>query len=338
MSRSRVAELASKLIAAKDGAAASPHWTALDKLARKGDREASAALASYVENGELGFIRGFLAATLFEITKPGSAEFAATFIQGLTDDETCYWSIQGLVRSLGAAAYERVCAIALSAGEALPHRACAIKALSTSAKQTFDRGLDEDPGRWREDHLRVDEVEAWMKNGFPIGEGYSSAAQDPALLDPKTPLERVAAKLEKRLASWRRDEAANPNSLLVVADTEDLRAITQRFALPAEYAEFLARFSPTKALIKGKRSGDDVRLFGASELLDAQKGYAIHGRSGEALAGWPKGHVVIASISADPFVIDTLGSGAILFAEHGQGRWEFEEEFAKFGDFLKSLV
>ncbi len=73
--------------------------------------------------------------------------------------------------------------------------------------------------------------------------------------------------------------------------------------------------------------GNNLRVAGIHELLDAQSGYRWkglpHTKQSERFEDWPTGWVVIADEGADPLIADTTYPGTpILKDMHGMGRWK----------------
>lgn len=121
------------------------------------------------------------------------------------------------------------------------------------------------------------------------------------------------------------------------AEAGDLAAIDAVWSLPSDYREFLEKFSPLKVYLPGRWFGwhGELNLYGAAKLLEAQRGYSTTGT--ERLPGWPQGLVVIADVTADPWVIE-VNTGEIFTAEHGKGEWDFSKECGTFTEFLAALA
>lgn len=112
---------------------------------------------------------------------------------------------------------------------------------------------------------------------------------------------------------------------------EHLARIREKFPLPADYEQFL--LAETTSSSRGR-----ICAFHAHEVLEGQVGYSIHGLTGAPISSWPSGFLVIATKDADPYVLDTLGGGAVLFAEHGTGSWNFDEVAPSFHAFRRRLT
>jgi hypothetical protein len=96
-------------------------------------------------------------------------DLATAFRKGLSDPHTQYWSILGYIKTAGKIAYEELTRIATDDTISVEHRSLAVKCLSTVSKQPFDRQLPADPGGWKETDLRLSEIAAWVKAGYPDG-------------------------------------------------------------------------------------------------------------------------------------------------------------------------
>jgi hypothetical protein len=338
-----IERLQKTLTSAAESARAHDAITALAKAAKKGDEEAKAALVAYVLDGRFDHVRSYACSWLAEIVGPEDEKFAQVFERGLSDEASRFWSVVCCVNALGRGAYEAVTKVALDESVSVEDRAHAVMQLASHSGQPFAQGLPDDPGEWQADDLRVDELRAWAKGGFSEGKR-SAPARHPALDDPKSALEKAASRLDKRLAK-RAGGASNlrrPAAFLAPAAADDLERIAAFWTLPAIYLDFLTRFSPVDAVLETKRFWNGgLRLFGAGELIEAQRGYAVDPTTGKRIRGWPKEHLVIATHGGDPFVHDLSSSDGedapVLTAEHGAGRWTFRPAASSFQEFLTSL-
>ena len=338
-------KISEQLFAARGGEQAFQNLEKLAREARKGSNDALEAMVRYMSSGRFDHVREHAASELVELAEEGDPDLTRAFRDGLDDDATCYWCIAGYVKTAGREADKKIVSIALDEDMEIDRRAQAIKCLAVRSRQPFDRGLPEDPGEWELNDLRTKELKAWVASGCPEGGGYEPPARHPALDRPKTKFEKVVAALEKRLARAREEshDPANPSNWLTLADAADLKAVRERWKkLPERYVDFLTRFSPLNVTIvkEARRFANEIRLFGASELIEAQIGYA-NAANGKPFRTWPAGHVVIATSGADPYVLDLSESDGeeapVLTAEHGSGRWEFEPVAGSFEKFLRNL-
>ena len=280
---------------------------------------------------------------LADAIKGTDAAFAAMFRRWLVDADLRYWSILGYINSAQKGAYEELIQLAENDSFLLEQRAHAIKCLARFSKQKFDRGLPSDPGFWKPEHLRLGELRAWARSGYPDGVGYGKPNQHPALTNPQTEFERIVQKLEKKLAKQRKkqQDLAEPTNWLVIADMEDISRIKARWELPTTCLDFLTRFSPLRVIIEKRKFWNPFWLFGAAELLEGQYGYSYSPIAKEPIPDWPAHLVVIASHGGDPYVLDLSRSDGddapIMTAEHGTGEWNFKPVADSFAQFLGQL-
>ena len=299
-------------------------------------------LVGYAREGQLLHWRNFLMTDIIALAEPG--ECGDFFTDCLDVPDLSYWAVDGMLKSMGKAAYGPLVALA-AADHARPGtRAKAIKSLAVFSGQPFDRGLMLDPGHWKAEQLRVAEVLAWQADGYPDGHGFAAPATHASLAAPQSPLEKAAARLEKKLAARRRREQdlAQPSNWLAIAQPDDLRQINARWRLPEHYQRFLACYSPLRVSIEHADYFQGLNLYGAAELLKAQHGYAWNPVTQESISGWPRHYLVIADAGADPYCLDldavTDGDAPVYTAAHGAGAWQFERHADSFVDFLQEIA
>jgi hypothetical protein len=299
-------------------------------------------LIGYAKEGQLLHWRNFL---MHDIARLAEAdEHAAFFAWALAQPNLAYWGVDGVLKSAGKDAYAPLAALAASSAASLEVRAKAVKSLAVFSRQPFDAGLPTDPGHWKPDSLPLDAVLAWQRDGYPDGAGHAAPATHASLDDPRTPLEKAAARLEKKLAARRRKEQdlAQPSNWLSIANPADMTQIKQRWTLPEHYRRFLACYSPLRVFIDSQQYFQGLSLYGAAELIKAQQGYAWHPDSDAAIAGWPAQYLVIADAGADPYCLDlgaiADGDAPVYTAEHGAGAWRFVRHADSFVDFLQEIA
>ena len=338
-----LAALHRKLFDETDG---SKFATLKDRLIKKhGETDRLAVLeilSAYAREGQLLHWRSSLVNSMVGLIQAG--EQGEFFTWAVTQSTLAYWGIDGLLKSRGKDAYDTVVALAVTGAMPLEVRAKAVKSLAVFSRQPFDAGLSQDPGHWKLDSLRLDDVLAWQRAGYPDGAGFAPPATHASLANPVSVLEKAAARLEKRLAKERQQDQdlARPSNWLVVASVADLAAIDRRWALPAIYRDFLARFSPLRVYIDSEDYFQGLNLYGASDLVKAQHGYAFNPVSNESIADWPVHYVVIADAGADPYCLDLAdisnGDAPVYTAGHGRGAWEFERHADSFVAFLAEIA
>lgn len=338
-------ELENKLSEETDGIKLSRLKDKLIKNFGESEREAVIhAFMHYAREGKLKHWRGFLMTDIISLVQEDEEAYAIFFKWALTIPELAYWAVNGFLKTAGREAYPLLVTMATDEAVELTVRANAIKCLSVHSEQKFDSGLPTDPGYWKREQLPVQALLQWQEEGYPFGVGYATPATHPALQQPATPLETLAAKLEKKLAKLRRQhyDKANPGNLLVVANENDLVRITEKWMLPETYALFLKNFSPLHVVIDGGNVEQGLHLYGAQELIERQFGYALNPVTNQVIPDWPSHLLVIADDGGDPYCLDLSvisdGDAPILYSRHGMGRWEFEKVAGGFLDFLKMLT
>lgn len=317
-----------------------------DRLLKKhGASERLAVLAiliCYAKEGQLLHWRAFLMADIVQLAE--AHEHAAFFAWALAQPELAYRAVDGMLKSIGKDAYAPLVALAASGATRLEVRAKAVKSLAVFSRQPFDAGLPRDPGHWKAEQLRLDAVLAWRRDGYPDGAGHAAPATHAALDEPRTPLEKAAAKLENKLAARRRKEQdlAQPSNWLVIASAADMADIAQHWTLPEHYRRFLACHSPLRVQIDSQQYFQGLHLYGAADLIKAQHGYAWNPVTQAPIAGWPDQYLVIADAGADPYCLDlgavANGDAPVYHAQHGTGTWRFERHADSFLDFLNEIA
>lgn len=337
-----LAVLRQQLFDETDGAKFS---TLKDKLLKKYAVEQRGAvlqmLTVYARDGRIVHWRTFLLNDIIKLVSAG--EYRDFFDWTLTEPALTYWGIDGVLKTAGKSGYDKLVALALCSEQPLATRAKAIKSLAVFSRQPFDRGLPQDPGYWKAGDLQPDALLAWQRDGYSDGAGFAAPVTHPALDDPRSALDKLAARLDKKLAKLRQldQDLAQPSNWLVVADPADIAQIRQRWTLPDLYLRFLTDFSPLKVFIDHRRYFQGLTLYGAADLMKAQQGYAVE-PDGKTIAGWPENYVVIADAGADPFCIDLgnidNGDAPIFTSMHGAGEWKFERYADGFMAFLKEIA
>ncbi|WP_058049870.1 SMI1/KNR4 family protein [Janthinobacterium sp. Ant5-2-1] len=299
-------------------------------------------LMAYARDGQLLHWRAFLMTDIVALAEPG--EYGDFFSWSLEMDGLAYWGVDGMLKSMGNEAYARLVALSTAEDAKLSVRAKAVKSLAVFSRQPFDAGLPTDPGHWKAEQLRLTDVLAWQRDGYPDGAGHALPVTHAALEDPRSPLEKAAARLEKKLAARRKKEQdlAQPSNWLTIASAADMAGIAQRWTLPEHYRRFIACHSPLRVFIDSQQYFQGLSLYGAAELVKAQHGYAWNPVSQETIAGWPDQYLVIADAGADPYCLDlgniVDGDAPVYHAEHGMGTWRFERHVDSFIDFLNEIA
>ncbi len=301
-------------------------------------------LTEYARNGKILHWRNFLLSDIIKLVDENETEYIPFFEWCVTQPDLTYWGIDGLLKTKGEKSFRTLIELAKNENLETSVRAKAIKSLSIYSKQPFDRDLPKDPGYWKAEDLRIAEVESWEKEGCQHGEGYDKPKTHSSLENPKTALEKAAAKLNKKLEAKRRknQDLSNPANWLVIADQADMMKIAKRWELPENYMLFLRNYSPLNVYIDSKKYFQGLNIYGASDLLEKQEGYSFNPVTNQIIDEWPKKFVVIADAGADPYCIDTSqvknNDAPIYKSIHGAGVWEFELYADNFLSFLKEIA
>ena len=212
-----------------------------------------------------------------------------------------------------------------------------MKSLAMVSGQPFDRSLPKDPGKWKQNDIRMQELDHWISEGRPDGEGYPPPNLDEALFHPTTDFETVVSKLNAKLSATQdRKDYANYDNFLTVSDEDAWNSLIQGYRITGIYAEFLKRFSPCHVVVT--KGMNEILLYGAFDLANNQVGYGID-QGGRKLEGWPENYLVIADRFGDPYCIDvTKEDSKVFFAAHGEGNWKFKKAYNSFADFLDYLA
>lgn len=92
--------------------------------------------------------------------------------------------------------------------------------------------------------------------------------------------------------------------------------------LPSDIEEFYLKVGPMDISID--TGANPIFIPCLSNLWKHQAGYRWNGLTGEKIEDWNPEWIVVADEGADPYV---FYRGKILFAYHGEGEWEFNEEY-----------
>ena len=286
----------------------------------------------------------FLLTDIIELVNEEEANYIDFFEWCVTQPKFTYWGIDGLLKTKGKKSFPTLIELVKNDSLRTATRAKSIKSISIYSKQIFDRNLPEDPGHWKEEDLRIEEVETWQKNGYQYGQGYLKPQTHISLENPITEIEKIASKLSKKLEVKRGKnvDLSNPTNWLVIADETDILDIERKWKLPENYLLFLKSFSPLNVCIESKKYFQGLYLYGASELLKRQEGYSFNPVTNQTIKEWPKNFVVIADTGTDPYSIDINNikdnDAPIYTSIHGNGEWEFELYADSFLIFLKEIT
>jgi hypothetical protein len=299
-------------------------------------------LKDYTKNGKLLFWREFLLTDIIELVNEN--ENVNYFEWTITEPQLTYWGIEGLIKTSGKNSYDKLIELILSDIGSVEIKAKAIKSIALKSKQPFDAGLPSDPGYWKQEDFRIEDIINWQKNGYKDGQGYSEPKTHSSLANPQTEFELVVSELNKKLEIQRtkNEDLSNPTNWLKIADETDILNIESRWTLPEIYLQFLKYYSPLQVTIYNKKYYQGLSLYGASNLIKSQQGYFLNPVTNEEFEEWPKNFVVIADAGADPFCINLNkikdNDAPIYKSMHGNGEWKFKLYADSFLKFLKDIT
>lgn len=314
-----------------------PYNTRLDTKSRK-------ALIEYAKKGKLGHVRKHITARLCELAAADESDLADLFLAGLNDHYIRYWAIEGAATVRGKLVYQELCNIALDDKLEISERANAIKMLARLSRQPFFRGLPSDPGQWKVENLRTEEIGNWRENGYPDGNGCLPPTVDPALKAPRTSIEKAAARLESKLLKFRsadKDNLINPRNYLSPNSECSIEQLTRQCRLPTNYLEFLARFSPWNIsaylYVPGIRA--NFSFYTAQNLFESQTIFThIHENRNP---DWPAQLIAIGDAWLSPVVLDLSRANGedapLLWSDHDEYPVKFRKCARSFTSFLERL-
>ena len=137
----------------------------------------------------------------------------------LTDkhDES-YWVMEFVTKLVKKESYEFLIDV-IKSDEHLEVKANAIKRLAIVSGKHFDRNLPKNPGHWKENDIRIDELNKWIEDGCQDGPGYFPPRQDESLFNPTNHFEEVVSKLNKKLIKEQdNDDYSNYDNFLIIPD------------------------------------------------------------------------------------------------------------------------
>ena len=139
----------------------------LDRLKLVGRNDRMSVLQEYARSGPLDHVRTHTASLLADLVSEHDSGLSAFFEASLADPHPAYWSIQGIVRVLGARSFPILIPYALDSAHSVERRAKAVREMALLSGQTFANGLPSDPGYWEETDLPVSAIREWADAGFP---------------------------------------------------------------------------------------------------------------------------------------------------------------------------
>ncbi len=336
-----LSSLREKLFSTKDGGEAYDLITKVGKCARSDRDGAILTLLEYAKCGRIIHVRSSAISEANDLLGPKDKKYADYLRILLKEKVTVYWCIEAIAKVIGRKSFAALTEIALKSTFTIEQRAQAIRTLALASGQKFIQGLPSDPGYWTKECLPLNELKLWRDGGYKRGPGFRAPKRHKDLDSPKSELDRIARKLDDRLALVREKEQdlSCPSNWLTPATTNDFKQICDRWSLPGTYRLFLKKYSPLNLTLYGRRFPEGLRLYGANELIVAQNGYSYNPLKNGPVADWPNAYVVIGDVAADPYVLDIGNSDGddapVLKSQHGRGKWQFQKKAATFLEFLR---
>ncbi|MDO4880357.1 MAG: SMI1/KNR4 family protein [Capnocytophaga sp.] len=304
------------------------------KFGEKMHKDTLQTLVQAVKESKITHARDFVIARISELATESDTELAPFFYEMIAKGLP-YWAFSGLLKVAGAEAYPFLVEyIQKETNKETTGKV--ILSLAEHCGQPFNYDLPNDPAYWQS--LPIDKVLQWQAEGYPQAQpqtGYSFLVQN-----PQTDLEKVIAKIEKRLEKdrsfWKVNSYEYNRAILEKPEKQIIEAIKGRWQLPTTYLTFLERFSPKNEIfLKG------INLYGANTLFEHQCGYAFDSPDDELFPDWQPHWLVIADKDADPYILDLSksdGNDAPVYkAPHGAGQWKWRKVTGSFLEFLKKL-
>lgn len=106
-----------------------------------------------------------------------------------------------------------------------------------------------------------------------------------------------------------------------------------KIPLPEDIKKFYREIGPVDISID--TGANPIFIPSLANLWERQAGYRWNGLSGEEIEDWDPEWIVVADEGADPYV---FYQGKILFGFHGDGSWDFEEEYPDIFTMAKDLL
>lgn len=119
------------------------------------------------------------------------------------------------------------------------------------------------------------------------------------------------------------------------AANTDPDQVSSRFTR-TDAREFYTHYNPVDVVLES--IWGEITFYPFAELDDRQVGYAIDGRTGKAVADWPRNMLVIADCGGNPIMLNPSVEGELYFAIHGMGSWDPLPVAKDISGFLKLLI
>ena len=299
------------------------------------------SLMKYSEQTRFTHLKSLVILSINEIVIENEKQYADFYIAKIDhgDNAEAYYAIEGYAKIMQKTSYDYLVEMLLSRKLDMECEALIVCELSNLSNQPFDKGSPYEKREWKDEDLKLADIEKWRNDGYPDGKGYEEPVTHKCLEHPNTPEEKIYAELNNRLKKRReqRKDKAHPAYWLIQADEPDIETIKNKIKPPANYLDFLMKASPLNVEMNLKDYGV-VSLYGTHNLIDGQIGYSIVPETENKTNDWPKNYIAIATCEANPFCIDVSQEDSpVYYAVHGMDEWTFDMAFETLMLFLKAL-
>ena len=196
-----------KLFESKDGSTACNAMDSLKKNASNDNRkQIIEALMKYSIETKIDHLKSQTIIWINNLIKKGEKQYADYYINKIESKnmEAAYYAIEGYCIIMQKDAYEYLVSVLLSKKLNMECSALIVCQLSYLSNNPFDINTPYNKSQWNEEHLKLDEINAWSDAGYPDGNGYEEPEIHVCLLKPTTLEEKVYARLDAKLQKKRK--------------------------------------------------------------------------------------------------------------------------------------
>ena len=149
-------------------------------------------LMDYSMNTAMLHLRALMVIDVRDLVKESETQYGAFFKAKIQsgDFTAAYYGIEGYSKVMQKEAYEYLVTTLLSRKLNMECEALIVSKLSQLSNQPFDQGSPWEYRNWKESDLRLTEIEAWAKEGYPDGDGYTEPRVHSCLHNPQTAAEK----------------------------------------------------------------------------------------------------------------------------------------------------
>ncbi|MEZ6187533.1 MAG: hypothetical protein R3F62_21305 [Planctomycetota bacterium] len=192
-------DLEAKWVAERDCTKAHRLLNRIGARAAAEDAEGVRALVRYCRSGPLDPVRQTAASRLSDVVAPSDLQVAAEIRLLLEDPVTAWGLARALLRIEGSGAWSALAALARVETLAPWLIGEILQLVCEDSGQPLLANCPTNPRDWTRDSIPLSALASWEAEGFPQGDGPRRLPRDPGLDDPRSPLERLAARLDRNL-------------------------------------------------------------------------------------------------------------------------------------------